>query len=88
MTTRGPKRATMQTELGEEVQCAKCREFWPADTEFFFFNKGKPHSYCKACYRSTPATLAKVERGAAKVKAQRAEARAQKLFTSLSGVAA
>lgn len=42
-------------EDGErERQCAKCLEWWPADTEFFYSTgrKARPklHSYCKACY--------------------------------------
>ncbi len=41
----------MQTQLGTEARCAKCRDFWPADPEFYFFqSSGKPHSWCKACY--------------------------------------
>ena len=45
-------RARQQTELGEEVQCAKCRDFWPADSEFFYFSGGRPHSWCIDCYRN------------------------------------
>jgi hypothetical protein len=52
-------RAKRFTELGEEIQCARCREFWPSDTEFFFFSNGKPHSWCKDCYMSDPKTVQK-----------------------------
>lgn len=38
------------SELGQEVRCSKCRQFWPADQEFFFISHGRPHSWCKACY--------------------------------------
>jgi hypothetical protein len=38
------------TEIGREARCIKCGEFWPADLEFFYFKKGVPHSWCKACY--------------------------------------
>lgn len=38
------------TELGEEARCAKCRDFWPVDPDFYFIQNGKPHSWCKACY--------------------------------------
>jgi hypothetical protein len=50
------------TELGVEVQCAKCRDFWPLDKEFFFMNNGMPHSWCKACYRADKSVIAKNER--------------------------
>lgn len=44
------RRDVITTELGEEARCAKCRDFWPADGEFFHTIRGKPHSWCKACY--------------------------------------
>jgi hypothetical protein len=47
------------TDAGHEVQCTKCEEFWPETPEFFFFTKGKPHSWCKACYREDPNIVAK-----------------------------
>lgn len=41
-------------EMGAlEKRCAKCREYWPADDEFFFSGVGyidRLHCYCKACY--------------------------------------
>lgn len=41
-------------ELGElEKRCAACREYWPADNEFFHTGPGyddRLHCYCKACY--------------------------------------
>lgn len=40
-------------EDGElERFCSLCREYWPADDEFFYANKAKPDglsSLCKAC---------------------------------------
>lgn len=39
-----------QTELGREARCSKCGEYWPADAEFFYMLRGRPHSWCKACY--------------------------------------
>ncbi|MDR5170701.1 hypothetical protein IHQ56_02610 [Methylobacillus flagellatus] len=33
--------------------CCRCNEYWPADTEFFYYAKKKGdglHSWCKACY--------------------------------------
>ena len=39
----------IQTELGLEKLCARCHEFWPADTEFFHRKGTGLHSYCKAC---------------------------------------
>jgi len=35
-----------------EKFCPKCREWWPADTEFFHRNPSTPDglaTYCKAC---------------------------------------
>lgn len=55
-------RAKIITELGEEIQCARCRQFWPADLEFFFHSNGKPHAWCKACYVSDPKTIEKRKR--------------------------
>lgn len=43
-------RDTRTTDLGEEARRSKCREFWPVDAEFFYFLRGRPHSWCKACY--------------------------------------
>lgn len=68
-------RDTIHTELGREVRCAKCGEFWPADSEFFFFGKGKPHSWCKACYLGDPKVLAKIQRGNDKRAAKQLQAR-------------
>lgn len=59
-------RATIETELGTEIFCSRCQEFWPCDPEFFFFTKGKPHSWCKACYTNSPSTAAKRVRYATK----------------------
>lgn len=42
-------RASMQTELGREVQCSLCKSFWPADSEFFFSDRGRLRSRCRAC---------------------------------------
>lgn len=35
-----------------EKRCPACKEWWPADTEFFFPLRqgGDLHSSCKACY--------------------------------------
>lgn len=52
-------RPTIQTDLGTEVLCAKCNEYWPSDPEFFYFSGGKPHSWCKACYLADPKVMAK-----------------------------
>jgi hypothetical protein len=38
-----------QTELGVEKRCRCCKEFWPADEEFFFHHRNKLSSACKAC---------------------------------------
>lgn len=80
---RPPSRETIRTELGEEVKCAKCKEFWPADLEFFYFSNGRPHSWCKACYRSDPKVEAKQQRWLDGQKERRDNAR-----TAASGAAA
>ncbi|WP_428719113.1 hypothetical protein [Undibacterium curvum] len=64
-------RERQQSELGEEVKCSKCGEFWPADAEFFYMNKGRPHSWCKACYRNDPKIIAKNQRFLDKASKQR-----------------
>lgn len=74
MTTTRHTRARRTTELGEELQCAQCREFWPADREFFYFNNGRAHSWCKACYASAPSTIAKKKRWLAKQRLSAASA--------------
>ncbi|OIR11001.1 hypothetical protein GALL_71720 [mine drainage metagenome] len=36
-----------------EKYCARCHEYWPADTEFYFSNSGTNDglsTWCKACY--------------------------------------
>jgi hypothetical protein len=34
----------------KEKQCARCKEDWPADEEFYYRLKdGRLHSYCRAC---------------------------------------
>lgn len=35
-----------------ERRCARCRDYWPADDEFFFTGPyaDRLHCYCKACY--------------------------------------
>ena len=44
-------RESIQTELGEELQCSRCRSFWPADEEFYSRVRagGAFKSWCKAC---------------------------------------
>lgn len=65
-------RAHIVSELGREIQCAKCGEFWPDDPEFFYQSKGRSHSWCKACYRSDEKVIAKNQRWIDSVKKQRA----------------
>ncbi len=73
-----PSRETRNTELGEEVRCASCGDFWPADKEFFYFSGGKPHSWCKACYLNSPSSARKRAKYVEQQRAARAEARAEK----------
>lgn len=71
-------RPVISTELGEEIQCTKCLEFWPKDPEFFYFSKGEPHSWCKACYVNNPKQIEKNKRWIAKTAAKRTAKRAVK----------
>lgn len=59
---RPSSRQRRETEIGIEVQCARCKDFWPEDEEFYFLQDGRAHSWCKACYRGDHKVLAKVER--------------------------
>lgn len=48
------KRGTYLFEDGELLKrCSRCREHWPADTEFFYAAKGDDglNAWCKACYQ-------------------------------------
>lgn len=50
------------TELGAERLCAgPCREYWPADDEFFRATGGRLASVCRAC-SSTAATAERRQR--------------------------
>lgn len=45
-----------------EQTCTKCNESWPADTEFFFADKGKAlgiSNTCKACFEELPSVKAR-----------------------------
>ncbi|MES2262705.1 MAG: hypothetical protein V4724_29645 [Pseudomonadota bacterium] len=42
------------SELGEELRCLACGEYWPADAEFFVVGclpKGRLSARCIACVR-------------------------------------
>lgn len=44
------------SELGLEARCSTCKQFWPADTEFYHAAKSNIDglaSQCKACYAET-----------------------------------
>jgi hypothetical protein len=58
-------RPAIETELGTEVQCCRCGEFFPADSEFFYSTKGRPHSWRKACCSEAPITAAKAKQSEA-----------------------
>jgi hypothetical protein len=60
--SRPSTRPRIDTELGTEILCSKCLEYWPEDKEFFFFSQGKAHSWCKDCYCNDPKMVAKKER--------------------------
>lgn len=46
------QRVAIVTELGRELKCNRCGDFWPADEEFWYREGARGfHSWCKACYR-------------------------------------
>lgn len=56
------------TGIGLVQRCAGCKEYWPADTEFFFSSlHGRMNSWCRACYMEWryPDGTTKAEREAA-----------------------
>ncbi|WP_336726234.1 hypothetical protein [Achromobacter ruhlandii] len=70
-------RPKIETELGTEIQCSRCKDFWPADGEFFYTARGKLHTWCKACYLSDEKVIQKTERWKAKLRADRAATNGQ-----------
>ncbi len=49
----GIQRGRYRIEEGVlEKRCSRCKDYWPADLEFFYrAHKGDGlHTYCKACY--------------------------------------
>jgi hypothetical protein len=41
------------TDIGREIMCPRCKEYWPADNEFFYSQPsatGGISSWCKCCY--------------------------------------
>lgn len=39
-----------EEEIGLQRQCTKCRSWWPAaDDDFWYRNHGTWHPWCKAC---------------------------------------
>ena len=60
-----------EDEVGElEKRCGHCREWWPADGEFFFPDKHGPtrlQSWCKACF----AELRNARRAAERLEARK-----------------
>ncbi|YP_010844250.1 hypothetical protein MPJ00_gp20 [Pseudomonas phage vB_PaeS_PAO1_HW12] len=47
---------------GMEKLCTKCREYWPADAEFFFTNPdGTLKNSCKACWYEMPSVQRRLQ---------------------------
>lgn len=69
--TEAPSPTRIETELGQELRCAQCGEYWPADSEFFAFRNGRPRACCKACQRAERKTQAKRPRGSLEGSARR-----------------
>jgi hypothetical protein len=45
------QRIAIVTELGRELKCNRCSDFWPADEEFWYrASKNRLSNWCKACY--------------------------------------
>jgi len=45
------QREIVITELGTEMKCGRCNEYWPADKEFWYQEGARGfHSWCKAWY--------------------------------------
>ncbi|KMQ73768.1 hypothetical protein [Marinobacter subterrani] len=55
------------TELGQELRCTKCNDFWPDDKEFYFQAGGRSQQPCKACYALLPSRAARKAGAAARV---------------------
>lgn len=62
------------TEIGEEIQCNKCKDFWPIDKEFYYFNGATPYSWCKDCYTNDDKVKAKYQRSVEKMRSAAAAA--------------
>ncbi|MFY1879920.1 hypothetical protein ACOTCJ_13750 [Achromobacter xylosoxidans] len=81
-------RLKIETELGTEIQCSRCMDFWPADREFFYTARGKLHPWCKACYLSDEKVIQKAERWKESLRAARAarnEGGAREVMRTLAG---
>ena len=42
-----------EPELGPQKRCSHCGEWWPADSDFYQYNRATRdgfHSWCKACW--------------------------------------
>lgn len=51
------------TDLGQELKCSACKEFWPDDAEFYRQTAaGVSRQPCKACYALYPSVQAKNNR--------------------------
>lgn len=81
-------RLKIETELGTEIQCSRCNDFWPADREFFYTARGKLHPWCKACYLSDEKVIQKTERWKESLRVARAarnEGGAREAVPTLAG---
>lgn len=51
---KGLKNGKYRTDFdGLYKRCCRCRDYWPADSEFYYANKNMPDGlsgFCKACY--------------------------------------
>jgi hypothetical protein len=61
-TAIGRNRERVETELGTEIRCSKCRDFFPADGEFFYSTNGMYSSWCKACHTESTSQVERNER--------------------------
>jgi|GEM_PF-1047459 len=55
----------LMTELGLERLCSRCGDYYPADTEFWYYQPSAAaglHNNCHACYREITGRLSAADK--------------------------